>query len=507
MITRRLWLVATVALSCTFTSATTMAQTASKEITIVLKEALDGADPCNMTPAIYGNVYRQNVIESLVVLDPTDSAVQPRLATSWEQLDGGTWRFKLREGVKFHDGAPFNASAVVKTIERLMNPALTCLDRGKGPFTKLTAKAIDEYTVDITPDPARVLLPALMTFVGMSSPNTSTTELVRQPVGTGPYIFKSWDPSKEIILERFPEYWGEKPSIERAHYVWRSDSSIRAAMVKVGEADLALDIAPQDATEPHLDFSFLSGDTTRIRIANVPPLDDVRLRKALNLSFDREPLIGTVLSKDAVAATQFMLPKIKGYNPDLKVWPYDPEQAKKLLEEARADGVAVDTEIKLIGRTGFYPNGEEIIQAMAQMWRDVGFNIKLEMVEAGQWLKLVNKPYAENRPAMLIQEMHDNNNGDAEFTMHNRFTTKGKSSEFLVPSYDKLVEEARDSTGEKREKLYQEANRIVAEEIVAGVPMYHMVSFMRIGDRLDFKPVGFYSGLLELQKIKLKQSN
>lgn len=504
MIKRQLCLVAALALSCAFATTPAKAQTGSKDITIVLKEALDGADPCNMTPAIYGNVYRQNVIESLVVLDPTDSDVQPRLATSWEERDGGTWRFKLRQGVTFHDGAAFNASAVVKTIERLMNPALTCLDRGKGPFNVLTAKAVDDYTVDITPSPARVLLPVLMTFVGMSSPNTSTTSLVRQPVGTGPYVFKSWDPNKEIVLERFAGYWGDKPAIERARYVWRSDSSIRAAMVKVGEADLALDIAPQDAVDPALDFSFLSGDTTRIRIANVPPLNDVRLRKALNLAFDREPLIGTVLSKDAVAATQFMLPKVKGYNKDLKVWPYDPEQAKKLIKEAKAAGVKVDTEIKLIGRTGFYPNGEEIIQAMAQMWRDVGFNIKLEMVEAGQWLKLVNKPYAENRPAMLIQEMHDNNNGDAEFTMHNRFTSSGKSAEFTVPAYDKLVEEAQLSSGEKREKLYQESNRMVAEEIVAGVPMYHMVSFMRIGKRLDFKPVGFYSGLLELQKIKLK---
>ena len=479
---------------------------AAGELTIVLKEPLDTADPCTVTPALYGNVYRQNVIETLTTLDPGNSEVQPRLARDWENLGGGTWRFHLREGVKFQDGADFDAQAVVFNIQRLMNPDLTCLDRGKAQFKKLTAAVVDDHTVDVTADPPRALMPTLMTMVGMASPNTSTTELVHKPVGTGPYTFASWDPEKEIVLERFDGYWGEKPEVQKAHYIWRPESSIRAAMVEIGEADLALDIAPQDATRKDLDISFLSGDTTRIRIANVPPLDDVRLRKALNLAFDRQALVGTIFSADTVPATQFFLPKIKGYNHDLKLWPYDPDAARALIAEAKADGVDTDAEIKLIGRTGFYPNGEEALQAMAQMWRDVGFNIKVEFVEAGQWLKLVNKPYAEDRPAMLIQEMHDNNNGDAEFTMHARFTTDGKSSEFSVPAYDALVAKAQQSTGDERTKLYEEANRMVAEEIVAGVPMYHMVSYMRIGPRLNFQPTGYYSGLLELSRIHFRTS-
>ena len=149
-----------------------------------------------------------------------------------------------------------------------------------------------------------------------------------------------------MVLTRFDGYWGEKPQVEKATYIWRGESAVRAAMVATGEADIAPSIAPQDATDPATDFSYFdrrpptSGSTSAI-----PPLNDVRVRKALNLAIDREAMVGTILSKDVVPATQFVVPSINGYNPNLKPWPYDPEQAKDLLAEAKADGVPVDKEI------------------------------------------------------------------------------------------------------------------------------------------------------------------
>src|SRR5690606_502429 len=118
------------------------------------------------------------------------------------------------------------------------------------------------------------------------------------------------------------------------------ESAVRAAMVQTGEADLAPAIASQDATNPETDFSYFDSETTRFRIdATVPPLDDVRVRQALNLAVDREGLRGSIFSADVLPASQLVTPAISGYNPDLQVWEYDVEEAKRLIEEARADGV------------------------------------------------------------------------------------------------------------------------------------------------------------------------
>jgi len=481
-------------------AAAAYAQPGPREITVVLKEDMDNLDPCNMSAAYVGNVLRQNVIEPLTVLDPEDSSPQPHLATSWEALPDGVWRFKLREGVKFHDGADFNAEAVAKSFVRMKSANLTCLDPAKARIEALGVNIVDPYTIELKPEPPRVLLPVLLSFIGITSPNKDDAAPSREPIGTGPFAFQSWD-NDRIVLDRFEEYWGEKPEAERVNYTWRSESSLRAAMVDVGEADLALDIAPQDATKDS-DKAFLSGDTTRLRMVMLPPLDDIRVRKAMNYAFDREALLGTLLSEHAVPATNYFLPKTVGYNPDLKVFPYDLEEAKKLIEEARADGVPVDAEIRLVGRIGLYPNGSEVLQAMAQMWSEIGLNIRIEMIETAQWLKLVNRPFAEERPVMLIQEQHDNNNGDAEFTMHSRFETGGRQSELSIPELDKVLTEAKEATGEERAQLYAEANRIVAEEVVPHVMMYHMASFVRVGPRISFDPSTSYAGLLRLSEVR-----
>jgi peptide/nickel transport system substrate-binding protein len=485
------------------------AQEADNSVTIVISAEPIDLDPCNVGEgaATTGIIVGQNIVETLTVLNADDGTIEPRLATSWEDRGGGVWRFKLREGVTFHDGTPFNAEAVAKALERLENEDLVCwgvvVKLGR---LKLTTNVIDERTIDVSGDNPPLPIPAYLAFAGIGAPDTDPKQLVREPVGTGPYAFESWDPDGQIVLTRFDGYWGEKPEIAKATYVWRAEPSLRASMVEVGEADLALPIAPQDATDPKRDFSFLTGDTTRIRFVLQPPLDDLRVRKALNLAFDREALIGTVLSSDTIAATQFFLPKVSGYDSSLKVWPYDPEEARSLIAEAEADGVPVKQELRLVSHPGFYPNIQEVLQAMAQMWNDVGFNIRVEMLERGQFLKLANKPFDIERPAMLIHEMHDNNDGDAVFTMRFKYHSEGRHSETTDARIDELIDAADAATGDKRRDLYREVNHVVNDEMVLGVPMFHMVNYMRVGPRLDFKPMSFYSAArFELAKMRLAQ--
>ncbi|HET6520012.1 MAG TPA: ABC transporter substrate-binding protein, partial [Geminicoccaceae bacterium] len=388
-------------------------------VTVVLPEEPDIIDPCEASRSTVGRVVKQNVTETLTEIDPRDGSITPRLATSWEQVDGDTWRFRLREGVKFHDGEDFDAEAAAHAIKRTLNENMDCEIRIKFfGGVKVTPEVVDAHTLDVTTDPPQPILPTVMGTMTIVSPNTPMDERTRDPIGTGPYRFANWEGGQRIVLERFEDYWGERPEVETATYLWRTESQVRAAMVGTGEADIGMNISPQDATDPEMDFSYPDSETTRLRITlDEPPLDDIRVRRALNLAVDREALRGSILSEDVVPATQLVWSSINGYNPDLKPWPYDPEEAKRLLDEARADGAPLDQPITMIGRLALFAGSDEMMEALWAMYQEVGLNVDLQIVEVAQWVDIATKPHAEDRPPMLIEEMHDNNNGDAVFTV------------------------------------------------------------------------------------------
>jgi len=487
------------------TATPALAQDGSSDIKIVLTSPLDNVDPCNMTAGYIGGVLKQNVIETLADVQASDSAVVPKLATSWERTEPSTWRFHLRENVKFQDGEALDANAVVASIARVLNPAIECRDRFKF-FTniKITTKVVDKNTVDISSEPALALLPTYLAQVGIVSPKTDMAALTKKPVGTGPYQFAEWTPTESIVLDRFDGYWGQKPEVAKATYLFRSESALRASMVEVGEADIAMAISQQDATDPAMDVTYLNSETLRMRMALLPPLNDIRVRKAFNLSVDKQAFIGTILSGETKIATQMMLPSINGYSNDLKPWPYDVEQAKKLIAEAKADGVPTDKEIVLYARIGRFANDEELLQALVQMWLEVGLNVRLQMVESAQWLKLGSKPFASDRQALLMAEGHDNSYGDAVFTAPFYYHSDGSKSELSDPQLDAWITEATDETGEERTKLFQKINNYVAQEIVPDVMLFHMTSVMRVNPRLIYKPNLMTLGKLVLSEITFK---
>jgi peptide/nickel transport system substrate-binding protein len=361
----------------------------------VLQEEPFSVEPCDANTSIIGKVLKQNIVETLVDKNPIDGRLVPRLATSWEQIDPLTWRFHLREGVKFHDGADFDADAVIYALERTLDTRIDCEVRIKAfSEIEITPKAVDSHTLDITTDKPAPILPTMMVPLTIMSPNTPMGEMSRHPVGTGPFGLVNWEAGEEINLKRFDGWWGEQPEVANARYVWRTESTVRAAMVELGEADLAPNIAVYDATSEAMDFSYPNSETTRLRIdVSQPPLGDRRVREALNLAIDRNGLGGSVFSKDVEPATQLVMLSINGHNPDLKVWPYDPDRARQLLAEAKVDGVPVDNVITIIGRTGVYPGSAESLEAIMAMLMGVGFNVELRMLEVAQHVKYLQKPY------------------------------------------------------------------------------------------------------------------
>ena len=475
-----------------------------KTLTVVLSEEPDIVDPCEATRSNVGRIIMQNVAETLVEIDPKDGSIKARLATSWKQTDNLTWEFNIRKGVKFHDGADLNAKTVVKSIKRALNPKYDCEARTKffGNIS-VTPSAVGSHTVAIKTKTPQPIMPAMMGIMSITSPNTQEAKGERNPQGTGPYVFGKWTPGQSVTLKRFSGYWGSTPVVEDVMYVFRKESAVRAAMVNTGEADIAPNIAVQDATDPKMDFSYFNSETARLRIdMSQKPLDDIRLRKAMNLAIDLDALRGTIFAAGVVPQTQIVVPSINGHNPRLKPWPYNLAEAKKLVAAAKADGVDVGKEIVIIGRLGIYPNSTEAMEAMHAMLSEAGFNLKIKMMETAGWLNFLSRPYAEDRGPTLVQGQHDNNNGDAVFSMYNKYACEGAQSTTCDSKVEAGIKAATAATGDKRRDTWQEVQRRLHQDIVPDVQMFHMVGFSRVNPRIDFTPSIATNSQLQVSQVK-----
>ncbi len=478
---------------------------ASTDIKIVLPEEADLLEPCMATRSNIGRVIMENVSETLTELDVRGKeGVMPRLAEKWEQTGDGAWRFHLRQGVKFSDGKAFGAKDVKYSFDRIFSDKNICESRRYFGGMKFDVKVVDDNTIDFKVDPVQPILPLLLSLVTIV-PEGTPLEFIREPIGTGPYKLSNWTPGQQIVLDSRDDYWGKKPTVTKATYLFRTDPAVRAAMVQAGEADLAPSISQVEATNEKTDFSYLDSETVYLRIdGNIAPLNDVRVRKALNLAIDRQAFIGTLVPQDAVLATALVPPTTLGWNPDVKVFPYDPDQAKKLLEEAKAAGVPVDTPITVVARTANFPNVTEIMEAVQAQLQDVGFKIDLKFVEVAEHEVYYSKPFKEGRGPTIVAAMHDNSKGDPSFTMFFKYHTNGTQSGYSDPKVDDLIARASAATGDERAKLWSELIAYVHDDLVADVDLFHMVGYSRVSERLDFKPSIATNSMLQLSEIGIK---
>ncbi|AQZ51186.1 ABC transporter substrate-binding protein [Martelella mediterranea] len=473
-------------------------------VTVVLAEEPDLVEPCMATRSNIGRIVLQNISETLTELDVRgDEGLKPRLAESWEMTDDNTWRFHLREGVSFSDGSAFDAEDVKHSFDRAQSDQIVCeISRYYDGIT-ITPTVVDDHTIDFTTEPAQPILPLLLSLLTIV-PSETPIEFTREPIGTGPYVLSDWTPGQSITLTRRDDYWGDAPAVETAEYVFRTDAAVRAAMVETGEADIAPSISAIDATTD-LDHAYPNSETTYLRIDHsVPPLSDKRVREALNIAIDREAFIGTILPEGADIATAINVPTTLGWNPDTKAWPYDPERARQLLEEAAADGVPVDTEILLVGRTGNFPGATEFYEAITSMLNEAGFNVKLQMVEVAEHEQFYSKPYVDDRGPIMVGAQHDNSRGDPVFSMFFKYHSEGRQSGIADAHADELIEEATAATGAEREALWSELFGYLHDDVIADVLLFHMVGFARVGEDVDFTPTIATNSQLQLAEIGLK---
>jgi peptide/nickel transport system substrate-binding protein len=458
-------------------------------VRIVLPEEPPTLEPCDSSLTSVGVVVRSNITEPLVERDPTTGELDPLLATEWEQTSDTEWTFTLRDDVSFSDGTPFNAEAAAYSLERAVNGDLGCNIEGYVfGDVDLGVEVVDETTLTVsTPEPDPIL-PLRISFVEIVPTSTSDTEKVREPVGTGPYQFDSWEPGQKLSFVANEEYWGEASAYANAEYQWRSEGTVRAAMVLNDEADVATNIGPEDGAGDSAVF-YPNNETTAIRIQTyTPPLDDIRVRQAINYAIDRAGITDSLFAGDAQLAAQLVPEGVVGFNAELEPWPTDMDKAKDLLAEAEADGVDLSPEIRLIGRTAQFPKIEETIQVIQKELTDLGLNVKIEMMDTTGTVEVQERPFPEDSGPYLLMIQHGNQAGDAVFSMEQYLLSEGFQSSGGTKELDQQIRAASALEGEERQAALAQVFAGEPEEVAQYAYLAHMNGVLAVAPGVSYEP-------------------
>jgi peptide/nickel transport system substrate-binding protein len=458
-------------------------------VRIVLEVQPPTLEPCDASYTATGVVVRSNITEPLVERDAVSGELEPLLATAWEQTKPTEWTFTLRSGVTFQDGSPFTAEDAAFSLERALSRQINCNVKGEifGDET-MEATAVDDTTLTVTttePDP---VLPLKMSFIEIVPSSTATDKKVREPIGTGPYKIASWNAGTKIVLSSWSGYWGEQPAYESAEYQWRAEGTVRAQMVKSGEADIATRLGPVDGIGS-LGIPYPNNETTGLILnGTLEPFDDIRVRQAVNYAIDKQGIIDSLYPDSGIeVATQIVREGIIGHNPDLEPWPYDPEKAKELIADAKADGVDVDAKITMTGRIAEWPNVAQMAQAVQGQLLEAGLNVELKMLETSQQILYQVRPFVLDEGATAVMISHGNQAGDAGFSTQ-YMVSDGALSTFGDEELDRLIHEAEQATGEQRQDLYAQAFAYEHENVVQFAPLLHMVGEMGVAESVEYEP-------------------
>ena len=346
-------------------------------------------DP-HLTTGRLSESFMSNVFDGLTAHDQ-NGALVPALATSWEPLDDLNWEFKLREGVKFHNGEDFTADDVKFTLDRVLEPERNATIAPL--LINITGvEIVDDYTVRITIAEPDLMLPArLAELYGHMLPKDYVEEkgdefIALNPIGTGPYKFVEWVKDDHITLVPNQDYWGVVPPIDELVVRPIKDNGARVAALLAGEVDVinGIPTSQEPVVANYPGVQALRIPSPRIYYISMdvrkPPFDNKLVRQALNYAIDRQGIVDNLFAGFGVPAAVNYPRASWGFNPDLAPYPYDPEKAKELLAEAGYPN-GFDTEFDTF--VGRLPSHDTIAQAVVEQLAEVGVNAKVNAFEFG----------------------------------------------------------------------------------------------------------------------------
>ena len=408
-----------------------------------------------------------NIFDTLVLRD-TDMKLVPGLAESWTAIDDTTWEFKLRSGVKFHNGEAFDADAVKFTIDRILDPD------AKSPTisyirTIKSVEVVDPSTVRIMTNGPDPLLPTRMSrYPTYIVPPKYIEEhgkdyFASHPVGTGAYKFVEFVPDERVVMEANPDYWRGEPSIKTV--TWRPipDSTARLTALVTGEVgmieDVPVDLVSMLDQSPDVDVVKIKNGGLTIYLGLVmktPPLDNVKVRQALNIAIDRKGITENLLGGFATPKGSQVGPADFGYL-DVPVAEYNPEKAKALLAEA---GFPDGFEITMQSSYRYMKN-DAVAQAIAQEFEDIGIKVKQDVMEWSVYTQTV--PF---KGPIYMLGWGSTQTLDADAAIYAIMKSGEPYSGANIPELDALLDESRATVDPaKREAILHKIQEVAAEQV------------------------------------------
>ena len=420
--------------------------------------------------------------------------VIPDLAESWRVVDPTTWEFKLRQGVRFHNGSEFTAEDVAFTFDRV--PKVPNSPSSYAIYTRPITRVeiIDSHTIRLHTAVPYPLMPTDLAQVMILDREThaaATTEGFNagpMAIGTGPYRMVSHRNGDRIEFERNDAYWGGAPQWQRVNYRMITNDAARTAALLAGDVDIIDQVPTSDLAKLRQDQRLALSETTGLRLIflgfdhsrteaspfvtdndgkPIPrnPLKDPRVRRALSMAIDRGAIVDRVMEGAAIPAGQFLPEGSFGYVPGLNPPRADAEAARKLLAEA---GFPQGFRLTLHGPNDRYPNDSRIIQAIGQMWTRAGVRTT---IEALPWTTFIGRASRQEFSAFLVG--WGTSSGEASNPLRNLVATvdrdKGYGASnrgrYSNPEVDRVLDAAmRELDDEKREALLQQATRLAFED-------------------------------------------
>ena len=464
------------------TSTATVAQTPPGVLVVGQIAEPKSLDPHAVTAV---NDFRilMNVYDGLVRYRNGTLEVEPALATSWTISEDGTeYTFELRDGVEFHDGAPFNAQAVEFNFDRMLDESHPYHDTGPFPLAFFFSavedvEAVDGDTVKFTlKEPYAPFLSNLAYPTGLIvSPEAVKkhgADFGRNPSGTGPFAFAEWEANAKVAVTRNEHYWDGAPSLDAVVFRPITDANTRVAEMLSGGIDVMVEIPPDSVSTfdgngftlheqagPHVWFLILN--------AKEGPFSDRRVRQAVNYAIDKKALVENVLQGTAQIAAGPTPPAFAwAYNDALEPYPHDPGKARALIEESGHAGASLTFYVTEGGSGMLDPvaMGAAIQADLAK----VGFDVKIETYEWNTFLGKVN-PGLEGKADMAEMAWMTNDPDTLPFLAlrTGAWPDKGgfNSGYYSNPEVDALLEAARGSTDQaERARLYKEMQEIVHDD-------------------------------------------
>ncbi|MFN8591927.1 MAG: ABC transporter substrate-binding protein [Thermomicrobiales bacterium] len=469
----------------------------TKELIVNIEDDVNTLDPAKglgtHTLRTIDNMFNSLVETFGDVADP-----QPSLATEWSVNDEGTeWTFKLREGVTFHDGTPFDAEAVKFSIDRSLFPDHPYYfpPYPFPPFFLASVKEIvvvDPMTVKFVlhgPDPTFIgnLCWTTSAIVSPEAIKTFGKDIENNPVGTGPFKFVTWEKGKRLVMEKNPDYWDGAPAADSLIFKPVPEEAARLTQLQAGELNVAVALSPEFIPEVEGDANLTlltnKGIHTWYAILNlnVKPLDDVRVRQALNYAIDRQAIVDEILKGAADVSSAFSYPDTWSYEPKAEIYTYDPDKAKALLKEAGQDG-GFDL-LYLVPESGSGMIAPKAIGTIMQAYlAEIGVNAEIQTME---WVSYLNE-FAEANGGMdrtgsgkpplgIIQMSWMSTIADPGLYINYYLTSTGpfNNGSYKNPKMDELLNGAMQTVDqEERKALYSEA-QILAANDAPWIFMFH----------------------------------